>query len=273
MAKHLKIIFILIILGILYYSVSLSLHNKTFLKIVAEAVDNLSHIEFYQSLANPTVKYVNIQEGMRKEQIAAVLSDTLKWDEKDVEDFLGYDNLRSAKFEGKYYPNVYLIPRTTDGIEMKRVMNQRFLKKTSELESKFATTTLNMDRVLTIASIIQREAAGKSDMKLISGVIWNRLWKGMSLQMDATLQYVKGNEDNGWWPKVVPADKKLKSPYNTYMNEGLPPSPIANPGLAAIEAALNPQKTECLYYFHKSGVIYCSATYAEHRRKIDLYLK
>jgi len=273
MTKHLKIIFILLALAIFLYSVSISLHNKTVLKIVASAIENLSHFEFYQSLANPSIKYVNIQEGMRKEQIAVVLTKTLKWDEQDVIDFMGYDEYRATKFEGRYFPNVYLVPRDMTGIDMKRVMNQRFLKKTSEIEAKISTTTLNMDRILTIASIIQREAAGKNDMNLISGVIWNRLWRDMPLQMDATLQYVKGSEENGWWPKVVPADKKLDSPYNTYQNDGLPPSPIANPGLAAIEAALNPQKTDCLYYFHKDRVIYCSTNYADHKTKIDKYLK
>ncbi len=271
--KHLKIIFILVALAILWYSISLSLNNKTFVKIVAQALENLSHIEFYQSLANPSVKYVKVHEGMRKEQIAAILTDTLKWDEKDVADFMGYDEYRSSKFEGKYFPDVYLVPRDITGTDMKKVMNQRFQKKTADIESKLATTTLNMDRVLTIASIIQREAAGKSDMNLISGIIWNRIWKGMSLQMDATLQYAKGNEENGWWPRVTAADKKIDSPYNTYRNPGLPPSPIAEPGLAAIQAALEPAETNCLYYFHSNRKIYCSTNYKDHKSKIDMYLK
>ena len=276
MAKHLKIIFIIIALAILGYSISLSLHNRTILRILADAIDNLSHVEFYESLANPNVRYVKVQEGMRKEQIADALTDTFKWDKKDVTDFMGYDEYRASKFEGKYFPDVYLVARNTTGSEMRRVMNQRFQNATSKVtskSSKISTSTINMDRVLTIASIIQREAAGKSDMNLISGIIWNRLWKDMSLQMDATLQYAKGSADNGWWPEVHPEDKKINSPYNTYKNSGLPPSPIAEPGLAAIEAALNPDKTSCLYYFHKNGQIYCSATYAEHKRKIDLYLK
>jgi len=273
MAKYFKILFIILILGIVGYSISLSLNNKTVLRILADALDNLSHIEFYESLANPTVKYVKVAEGSRKEQVAALLTDKFNWDEKSVADFMGYDELRAVKFEGKYFPDVYLVPRDINGADMKRVMNQRFLKKTSTLDEKISTSTVNMDRIVTIASIIQREAAGKSDMNLISGIIWNRLWRGMSLQMDATLQYVKGTEENGWWPQVTSADKHLDSPYNTYQNEGLPPSAIASPGLAAIAAAMNPQKTKCLYYLHKNRQIYCSATYAEHKRNIDKYLK
>ena len=90
--------------------------------------------------------------------------------------------------------------------------------------------------------------------------------------MDATLQYVKGTE-NAWWPTVASKDKHIDSPYNTYKNKGLPPSPIANPGLAAITAALNPSTTDCLYYLHSNDRIYCSKTYKEHKEKIEKYLK
>ena len=94
----------------------------------------------------------------------------------------------------------------------------------------------------------------------------------MKLQMDATLQYAKGSEEDGWWPTVEPADKKIDSLYNTYMYPSLPPTPIANPGLAALDAAYNPQKTSCLYYLHdKKGVIHCSSTYAGHQANIKKY--
>ena len=123
-----------------------------------------------------------------------------------------------------------------------------------------------------IASIIQREAGGKKDMRLISGIIWNRIFAGMRLQMDATLQYAKGNEEEGWWPQVDPKDKNIDSPYNTYKYDSLPPTAIANPGMAALEAAYNPQKTSCMYYLHdKKGNIHCSKTYAEHKRNIEKY--
>jgi len=133
---------------------------------------------------------------------------------------------------------------------------------------------LNEDTVIKIASIIQREAASKSDMALISGIIWNRIFSGMKLQIDATLQYAKGNEEDGWWGQVSSADKKIKSPYNTYLNIGLPPSAIANPGLSAITAAYNPQKTDCLFYLHdKNKKIHCSKTYEEHKANIAKYYK
>lgn len=272
MKFHFKILFIFITTIIMGFSVAFTLRNHNAMKFVADVIDNLSHTEFYEALANPTVRYVKVAEGMRKEEIGQALSDKFSWSATDVADFLGHDEYRQTKFEGKYFPDVYLIPRNAKGADVKQIMNERFIKKYSEVKSKISTSTVNTDKVLTIASIIQREAAGKHDMNLVSGIIWNRLFKGMALQMDATLQYVKGNEDM-WWPKVASKDKNLDSPYNTYKNKGLPPSPIANPGLAAIAAALNPSTTDCLYYIHSNNRIYCSKTYEEHKKNIEKYLK
>ena len=133
---------------------------------------------------------------------------------------------------------------------------------------------INEKTALKIASIVQREAAGKEDMKLISGIIWNRIFNGMKLQMDATLQYVKGSEEDGWWEKVDSEDKKIKSLYNTYLYKGLPPGAIANPGPNAITAAFYPQKTDCLFYMHdRKRKIHCTKTYEQHKKNIEIYLK
>ncbi|MES2408715.1 MAG: endolytic transglycosylase MltG [Patescibacteria group bacterium] len=269
---HFKVVFIILFTTLIGFSVAFTLSNKSTMKFVADVIDNFSHPEFYEALANPTVRYVKVAEGLRKEEIESALDDKFAWDATDTADFLGHDEFRQNKFEGKYYPDVYLIPRDASGAEVKQMMNERFAKNYAEVKSGISTSTISTDRVLAIASIIQREAAGKSDMNLIAGIIWNRLFAGMPLQMDATLQYVKGVEGD-WWPDVLSKDKKLDSPYNTYQNKGLPPSPIANPGLAAITAALNPQKTDCIYYLHSKGQIYCSKTYAEHLKNIEKYLK
>lgn len=273
MRHHLKIIFIIIALFIFGESVYISSYNKDIKKLVATVLDNLSHPEFYMALANPTISYINIPEGMRKEQVAEIASDRFNWSASSTADFLGYDAMRSNKFEGKYYPGIYLVSRNISGSSLKDTMNSRFKSETESLKEKSASSTLSMEQALIIASILEREAAGEVDMGLISGIIANRMKRGMNLQMDATLQYAKGNSDNGWWPNVDPKDKKIESPYNTYKYNGLPPSPIANPGENSIEAALNPEKTKCIYYFHKNRKIYCSVTYDEHKRKIDLYLK
>ena len=95
----------------------------------------------------------------------------------------------------------------------------------------------------------------------------------MRLQIDATLQYAKGSKPSEpWWPGVRPADKFIASVYNTYENSGLPPAPIANPSLDAILAALNPTKTDCMYYFHdRQAEFHCSPTYEEHVELLKQY--
>jgi UPF0755 protein len=126
-----------------------------------------------------------------------------------------------------------------------------------------------------LASIIQREAAGKDDMPLIAGIMWNRLNSDMNLEIDATVQYARGKTDTGWWAPVTADDiRNIDSPYNTYKNKGLPPYPIGNPGLDAIEATLHPAETECLYYIHDNNrQIHCAKTLEEHQANIDEYLK
>ena len=151
--------------------------------------------------------------------------------------------------------------------EAQALVNERFYEK---ILSHYGTTTAQvvpLNQALTIASLIEREAGGADDRRLISGIIWNRLFINMNLQIDATLQYVKANSLAGanWWPKPMPADRFRKSPYNTYLNNGLPPTPIASPSVASVLAALNPKNTSCLFYFHDaSGGFHCSDTYAEH---------
>jgi UPF0755 protein len=89
----------------------------------------------------------------------------------------------------------------------------------------------------------------------------------MPLQLDASLQYARGSNSSEakWWPKVRPADKYIKSPYNTYANKGLPPAPIANPSVESVIATLNPKQTDCLFYFHDPrGKFYCTKTYEDH---------
>jgi UPF0755 protein len=121
--------------------------------------------------------------------------------------------------------------------------------------------------------LVQREAAGSHDMRLISGVIHNRLKQNMPLQIDATLQYITGDFEN-WWPVPRSSDKFIDSPFNTYQNKGLPPLPIATPSKEAIKAALNPLKTDCVYYLHDSRrVIHCAKTYDQHKRNIRNYLR
>lgn len=226
------------------------------------------------ALEDPYMKWVVIPEGLRKEEIAERMAESHGWGEEQIDAFVTADTNISGATEGVFFPDTYLIPLDESTADVAKRMNRRF----NEVFEPYAEESLERDiqwlTLIKIASLVQREAAGKSDMPLIAGVIWNRLEKGMRLDIDATLQYARGDAGDGWWAPLTADDKKIESPYNTYIHKGLPPSPIANPGLDAIRAALRPEKTKCFYYLHeKSGVIHCAETFEEHKENIEAYLR
>jgi UPF0755 protein len=230
-------------------------------------------ISFYLDLANPSVRMVRVQEGMRKEEIAQILYQKLNWNIEDKENFINIHlALDSPDLEGRYFPKTYLIHKDEIPAMVGITMFDEFSKQIEKIEQSKPKQIINQDTALKIASIIQREAGGKSDMRLISGIIWNRIFDGMKLQIDATLQYAKGNEEEGWWKKVKKEDKYIDSSYNTYLHQGLPPSPIANPGVDAIAAAYNPKETNCIFYLHdRNRNIHCTRTYEAHKKNIEIY--
>ena len=234
----------------------------------------LSKLSFYIDLANPYVRIVRVDEGLRKEEVVEVVAKKLDWNETDKGLFMNtHLALNNENPEGHYFPKTYLINKDENPSVVGVTMFDEFSKQVDTIK-KTKLKIINENTALKIASIVQREAASREDMNLISGIIWNRIWNGMKLQVDATLQYAKGSVQDGWWGEVTPEDKKIKSPYNTYLHVGLPPGAIANPGLAAITAAYNPQKTNCLFYLHdKYRKIHCAKTYEEHKKNIEWYLK
>lgn len=233
----------------------------------------LTKLSFYANLANPYVRIVRVEEGLRKEEIAEVMADKLGWGEKEKDQFVNIHlAMNSPNQEGRYFPETYMIGKDETPSAVSAMMFEEFSKQADKIKREKSKDIINEDAIITIASIIQRESNGKEDMKLISGIIWNRIFNGMKLQMDATLQYAKGSEEDGWWGQVKSEDKKIDSDYNTYLHNGFPPGAIANPGLAAMEAAYNPQKTDCIFYVHdKNSKIHCSKTYEEHKKNIDKY--
>jgi UPF0755 protein len=234
---------------------------------------NMGALALHARLVNPDYKYVRVEAGLRKEQIAAAFGGALEWEDEKMNRFAS--NLPLCTLtggEGYLFPSTYLVHKN----EIISVIKQQMTGKMSDvLESLVgdSESVANIYDAVIIASLIQKEAAGKHDMNLISGVIWNRLFKGMPLQIDATLQYAKADESL-WWPRVWPKDKYIDSPYNTYQNKGLPPGPIANPSEAALAAAFNPLNTDCLFYIHdRNRNIHCSSNYAGHQQNINYYLK
>ncbi len=264
-------------------------------------------LSFYANLANPYMRYVYIPAGLRREEIAEIFRKTLSWSPTQVREFLASaPSDERGILDGYYMPGRYWVEQRATGKEVASQMLNNFnsavaqkivakgiteqastitagstntsqtkaqgdIKNTSSRTNPF-NSTINLDTAVRIASIIEKEAAGKKDMNLISGVIWNRMFKGMNLQMDATLQYAKASSTD-WWPTVTGKDKYIESPFNTYLNKGLPPTAISNPSVEAIIAAINPAKTDCLYYIHDNNRnIHCERTYDAHKANVEKYL-
>ena len=223
----------------------------------------------------PYMAWVVIPEGLRKEEIAALLGTALGWSSKTQAAWIKADPDNDPDYiEGVYFPNTYLIPIDESPSDVATRLIAKFNEEFAPPLTGFQEQNIKWTTGLTLASIVQREASSSADMPLIAGILWNRLNQGMALDVDATLQYARGNTGAGWWAPITVADKKIDSPYNTYMYKGLPPHPISNPGLAAIQAVLDPTTTDCLYYIHDSNrVTHCAATYAEQEANIQQYLE
>lgn len=220
-------------------------------------------------------KWIIIPEGLRKEEIGKILAESFGWSAEELAKWTNeYTTTKEDYFEGVYFPDTYLIPAIDSPEKIAERMISVFNQKIAPYSEEFAKENIKWTTVLKIASLVQREAASKSDMPLIAGIIWNRLLSNMKLDVDATLQYARGDKGNGWWARATKEDKQIDSPYNTYLYQGLPPNPIANPGIDAIEAALRPEKTKCFFYLHdESDQIHCAATYEGHLVNISKYLR
>lgn len=240
---------------------------------VFELSPSMSVSEIIQELivgTNDT--FVTIPEGWRHEEIADFLDDQQDLPNFDKKEFL----VLSDPSEGKLFPAKYDISKDATAEDVYTLLTSTFDKKImTDMAEDINQSNYDFDEILIMASIIEREAK-LNDKKIVSGILWNRIEIGMPLQVDATLQYVKGynSRTNSWWSPPTAADKSLNSPFNTYQNAGLPPRPIANPGQKAIEAAIYPTASNDLFYIHDNqGMIHTAATLEEHNRNIDRYLR
>lgn len=216
--------------------------------------------------------WVTIPEGLRVEEVAArFASDELP--NFDEDEFISI----AEPSEGMLFPDTYLIPRESSTQQVFDLLTRTFHDKVElKLADELQASELSLEEIVTLASLVQRESRTDSDMRRVAGVIANRLELGMKLDIDATLSYARGFDPSAesWWSAPNPSLKSIDSPYNTYMRAGLPPGPIANPGLEAIEAALDPTPTTALFYLHTpSGQSYYADTYEEHLANIERYLR
>lgn len=226
---------------------------------LATITDNLKH--------GTLDRWITVPEGYRAEEIADILGKNIPSFKKTWRQVLNNN-------EGYLFPDTYLIPRDADINLIISIMRNNFKAKIQE--AGLSEDDPRLERVIIIASLIEREAKLPSDRPLVASVIKNRLEIGMKLDIDATVQYALGyqEQEKRWWKKnLTLEDLKRNSPYNTYINAGLPRAPISNPGLGAIRAALNFPKTDYLYYVSDSnGRNHYAKTFAEHAKNIQKYL-
>jgi len=190
-----------------------------------------------------------------------------------------YDFLKdappNASLEGFLFPDTYnFFTGEKDEKKLVSKMLDNFEKKIGEyLKNRAPDQNETVYNTVIMASLIEREVITDEDKKIASGLLWKRIEIGMPLQVDATIIYIKHKRgDNGF--DIYQEDLSIDSPYNTYLNLGLPPAPISNPGLGSLVAAIHPQQSDYLYYLSKpDGTTVFSENYKDHLRAKNLYLR
>jgi UPF0755 protein len=218
-----------------------------------------------QDLTHGSLDYwITIPEGKRAEEIADIL-------QQKAPNYSENWRQKLDTNEGYLFPDSYLIPTGDTIDDIIALFRKNF-------DAKYATlnnTTLSQNQLVTVASLVERESRFSEDRPLVASVIYNRLKMGMALQIDPTVQYGLGYnlQEHTWWKKDLTVDDlQSNSPYNTYHNPGLPPTPIGNPGLSSLQAAANPAKTDYIYYLSDStGHLHFSKTLDEHNANIAKY--
>jgi UPF0755 protein len=251
---------------------------------------NMTMNELIDSLQHGRLREVSvtIPEGKRAEEVATLL------EQRGIVEssvFLGlvrsaspgYDFLQDrpadapTSVEGFLFPETYLIPVDYDAAQVLDLLVTTFEENYSpQMRQAAADAGMSIYEVVTLASIVEREAVVAEERPIIASVYLNRLEQGMYLQSDPTVQYALGyQEDSGqWWkiPMSLEEDVPFDSPYNTYLYPGLPPGPICSPGLASMQAVLEPADTPYLFFFSKfDGSHAFAETYEEHLHNQELY--
>jgi len=203
---------------------------------------------------------ITIPEGFNAEQIAELL------DRQEVvkkNHFIDLVKNNEKSWEGYLFPDTYEVPKNYGSKMMLDVLLVNFNRVMEENRIRELSENINysLEEIITLASIIEKEARTYEEKRLVSSVFHNRLKLGMRLQSCATVYYILGNTEK----QLDETDLKIESPYNTYLHQGLPPGPICNPGLDSIKAALEPAEEDYLYFvLGEDGNHHFSKNYQEH---------
>ncbi len=252
------------------YLVLALFHKPADIKAGSFAFNNpLSVFEVAEYITSVTPKddllKITFPEGLSIKKFADIAQATLP--NFDKQSFFA----KTVGLEGYLFPETYFVPTTYTEDDLIKLMRNTYDTEMLQLEEPLRShALLSKDEIIILASIIEREARSGESMKIVSGILQNRLAINMPLQADATMEYVLDKPLS----ELQPNDLELDSPYNTYKNYGLPPTAIGNPGLTSIQAVLWPTKTAYFYYITDvDGVFHYAKTFAEHKANIARYLR
>lgn len=236
--------------------------------------DEILHALMTQGAA--VAQWVTIPEGFTAKQIAQRLADAhIGNAQVFARAFLTtptvIDGTKTRNFEGFLFPDTYLVPVDATPRDVENELESAFLHALPpNATARARDLHLTVPQVVTVASLVEREAKLDRDRPMIAGVIYNRLRLGMPLQIDATIEYALPQHAS----ELTRSDLAIQSPYNTYLHPGLPPTPIANPGRASLEAAFEPASTKALYYVYcgRGGHVFAQ-TLAQHEANVARCLR
>ena len=204
---------------------------------------------------------VTIPEGWNVFQIGAYLS--TRMNRFDTNTFLSL----AKKQEGYLFPDTYFLSPLATPETIIRTMHDNYSKAIGSVPG-LKTFNHSEKEVITMASIVEAEASTTESRRIVAGILWHRMDIGMPLQVDSTFSYINGKNTY----ELTASDLKIKSPYNTYINQGLPPTPINNPGLDSISATINFIKTDYVYFLSgRDGVMHYAKTFDEHKHNKVVY--
>lgn len=211
-------------------------------------------------------QWLTIPEGYRNEEIAEEIEEVFQIPAQDF--------LSTAKgLQGMLFPDTYLIPLDATADQIINIMLSNYQDKTENYRSSITNSNLTEEEILSLAAIVERETLSDQEKSIVAGILLKRLANNWPLQVDASLQYIIG-EKGEWWPIPTIFDKEISSPYNTYKNLGLTPTPIANSGIASIKAVINSRESDYWYYLHDSnGKIHYAEDLDQHNENIRKYIR
>lgn len=254
------------------YELSGNLSIPEIVESITQGKDMAVKLTFPEGLTAKQMAEKLNEKGFPGDQFLSIATDPAKWDFRSKYDFLGDEKITTL--EGFLFPDTYFFEKeaTAEGIMIK-ILDNFNRKLTSQMRQDIADRKSSIVETITLASIVEREVQTASDMKIVAGIFLSRIDNGQRLQSDATLSYILGDSNDSHSGK----DLELDSPYNSYRVAGLPPTPISNPGMNAILAAIYPQASSYNYFLTSNvngtkEVLYAK-TYDEHllnKRKAGL---